>query len=835
MRAAIVCFPVIACLGAAPAVAQDSRGDTAVRGEVVGTVLDAGSGHVLSGAVVLLEPRPGGALRPAALRASFWSSGVTTTTDYVGGYRFTRIPPGEYRLVVRRLGYRPTVLELELRRAAPLRLSVGLVVAPILLEPEEVVVPAALFTSAVAHADDFGSARLDAELFRQRRFLPSDVQILTHRDVVDAVTLGETDLFRALHRLPGVTTRDDFTAELWTRGAPWSHTRVTFDGLPLFNPLHTGGVFSGVNPDAIGAAFFHPGVRSAEFGDGAAGSVELSSRAGGRGGIGGVAELSVVSGRLALDGGLGERGGWAVTGRRSYFDLLTSAFADSAGQVPYAFLDLTGRVDVPLSESVTLEVSGLWERDEVRGTVRDLLRRNQGHWGNGVARATVAAPLGTLYGRHTVGVTRYGGHLRVAGFDADRALLAAEPAITRDVAVTHQPMDNTITHVTVRSRIEPLDAGASRWAVGYEFNVQDQRYEGPTPRPYPVAIFTDSLRTADRRAWLALWAERRVEVGPLTLQAGLRTELSSGGANAGPVVVGPRLSARYAPTARAALTVGVGRTYQRTQAVAPAGPGVGPELHLTDVWLTANDTLPAVRADVATVGAETWLGAGWLGAVNGYGRYSTGLTVSDPHPGVTSPVRPVYSVGTNRALGVEFSLRRLTGSWTGSVSYSHGSSEIEVDSLRYPAPTERRHVLDITAMFRVSSALRVGAAVSAASGAPFTRHFLVAIPCDSTTTICPDSVLLNTVRTEMPGEGRSPTYIGVDFLADWTHAFRTFSLGAFLQLRNAIDRRGAVTYAGSYDACPTGEPDTRVPRPGVCDAFDRGLPLLPLLGVSVRF
>ncbi len=828
---------ILGLMGAVtPAGAQEMPPDSAPRGEVLGTVLDAASGAPLRGAIVLLEPAPGGAVAPVAARSPFWATGLTATTNTSGTYRFTRILPGTYRLIVRRLGYHPSVLALELRRAVALRVSVGLTVHPILLEAEEVVAPATLFASASTLVERGDRYRLDTELYRQRTFVESDVHVLTYADVADAVTLGETDLFRALHRLPGVTTRDDFTAELWTRGAPWSHTRIYFDGLPLFNPLHTAGVFSGINPDAVGAAFFYTGTRSVALGEGAAGIIDLSSRTGSGQGLGGAAELSMVSGRLALDGGFGgSRGGWMLAARRSYVDLLTSAFADSAGQIPYGFLDLTGRADISVGETSTLELSGMWARDDVRGSVRNLLRENQGHWGNAVARATLAAPLGGLYTRHTIGVSRYAARIGPERADAGR-LATFDFAAQQEIAVSYLPTDNAITYVTYRSRFEPA-SGSAAWAAGMDVSLQDQRYDGPVPRPYPVAFRVDSLLLSDRRGHLAVWGERRLVRGPLAVEGGVRAEITGRVANVGRVALAPRISARYAASPRAAITVGAGRSYQYAQAIAPAGPGVGPELHLTEVWATANDTLPAVRSDIVTLGGEGWLGDGWLGAVNLYARRATGVTVPYPFPGPadTRRPRPVYAVATNRALGVEVSLRHLVGRITGSLSYSHGSSRLTVGTLSYPAPTERRHAFDLTGMIRTSATLRFGAAVTVASGAPFSRYFVAVLPCNALTQPCPDTVVLGTTRIEAPGQGRAPTYVAVDVLADWTRVFSGWSLGVFVQLRNAIDRRGAVTYAGSYDACPVGADDTRVPRPGVCDVFDRGLPFLPLVGLSVRF
>jgi hypothetical protein len=402
-------------LVAAPA-AQAQQADPAA-GTVSGTILDAATGEPLADALVVLEPAPGG-LVPTGDRR--WATHLSMRTNERGAYGFAGLSPGEYRLTVRLLGFRPASIDVDLRRAPSLQLSVGLALEPIRLEREIVSAPA---TPAFASARRAGDARLDVVHYRQDRFLESDARVVTEDDLAEAVTLGEADLFRALHRLPGVTTRDDFTSALWTRGAPWSHTRVYYDGLPLFNPVHAAGVLSGVNPDALGGAFFHPGVRSAALGEGAAAVLDLTSRRWTGPRFGGAAGLSVASARLALGGPLaGGAGGWTFAARRSHIDLLSQIVADSAGRIPYAFLDLAGRVDAPLPGGARLEASTLWERDDVWGTVPDLLSNNRGRWGNVLGQVTVSMTHGSVHGRHSVGVSRFGASVQTALFVADSSL-----------------------------------------------------------------------------------------------------------------------------------------------------------------------------------------------------------------------------------------------------------------------------------------------------------------------------------------------------------------------------------------------------------------------------
>jgi hypothetical protein len=60
-------------------------------------------------------------------------------------------------------------------------------------------------------------------------------------------------------------------------------------------------------------------------------------------------------------------------------------------------------------------------------------------------------------------------------------------------------------------------------------------------------------------------------------------------------------------------------------------------------------------------------------------------------------------------------------------------------------------------------------------------------------------------------------------------------VGAYLQVRNVLDRANAVTYTGSLRQCTPDPPTLVAVGGGVCDRFDKGVPVLPLAGVRVSF
>ena len=803
--------------------------DTALpAGTIVGSVVAAQTATPLEAAVVVLEPAPRGAL-PAELHGtSFWETGRAQRTDANGAYRFDRLAAGSYTLHVRRLGYRPATIEIDLDTQWPFRVSVGLVVLPIALDAVEVTGATPPPVATRADPDAAGRARLVAEDDRRRRFLVTDARSLTSADLLEAVTLGETDLFRALQRLPGVTTRDDYSAELWTRGSRWTDTRVTFDGLPLFSPLHVGGVFAGVDPDVIGSAFFLPGVRPASSGEGDAATLALATHAASDPGLHGLGELSVISARAVLEHGTVGAGPRAVLAvRRSYVDLATSLLAslknDSTLFVPYAFTDVAGRLDFPLGATRALEISGLFAEDAVRGTVPHLLQRSRGHWGDALLRATLATPVGGLTARFTAGLSRY---------DVSVEDTSTVPSTGGSFNIPYPAHTESGIRYAVLSGVVAPAAGDG-WAAGYELVSQHLDYAGPNPTSHPDSALTPSTRAfTGATSVLALWGERRWKpAGRLTLKSGLRLELGPTVANVPNARLAPRLEGRYALGSRLTLSAGYGRTYQYAQAVGPTGPGVGPELHLSEVWVLAGDTVPAIRADVVTAGAEYAVGGAWVAGVDLYRRQATGVAVPDPTPGPFLPTRPLFVPAQNSARGAEASIRKLAGRWTASASLTLGRAEATVGPYRYPAPNDRRRVLHATGLLRAWPWLRVGGAVTSASGTAFTR--LVGSIEAWQTGLVPYATL---PYAERPGGVQAPGYTTLDLLVDWDHVAHGWTLDAYLQLRNALGATNAVTYAGSVEGCLGGQPPTKVQvAPGLCDYYVRSLPRLPLAGVRVSW
>jgi hypothetical protein len=805
---------VLVLLGLALA-AGPARGQTRPAGGISGSIVDAASGEPIADATLTLEGATGSAF-PSS-HGGFLRGSRTTVTDELGEYHFDGIPPGDYRIHVQRVGYESASASVSFRGASDSRVSFGLRVAPLALRPLEVEGHAAapvLPNAARVDPAALDRARIDAERARQDAYLSADVRVITRADVSDGITLGETDLFRAMQRLPGITTADEYSAELWTRGARWDQTRVYFDGMPLFNPLHAAGVFSGVNADALGAALLHPGVQPAKLGGGAA-AVELSSRRTPlHPSFGTFGELSVVSARLTTDLFTGsERAGGLISVRRSYLDWLTRGIERVSGAddvyVPYHFHDMIVRLERQLGSRRSIELSSFFAGDAITGDVPDVLHRTVAEWGGGMTRVTFATPLAGLLTRHTLGVSHYGSNIWQG------------PALEESVysAPEAPPAHNSLRYVTLMGDAQPVgDAG---WNAGYEIVMQTGRYTGPRPGMHQDTPQPETTALRGSATHGAVYGTRRwTPTQRLSLQTGARVE--SGGPSLVPRIA-PRLAARWQPDARLSFYAGAGRSYQYNQTVGAAGVRPVRGMNAEYVWLPAGADVPVVRSDIATLGAERWFGNAWLGSATMHARVSDGVAIADPTPGTFSESQPWVSA-RNTARGLELSLRRLTGRLTGSAAWTWSESEMDAAGLRFHADADRRHILDATAQLRLSRSWLFGAAYNAASGAPYTRTFGGRATCDERAWAC--SWTEEPWRAE-PNVLRGRATQSLDVLTEWQRRFRGWQGSVFLQVRNALGTDNDGRYVGWQqpwcDGCAG------------ADEFLPGAPLLPVIGFRVAF
>lgn len=87
---------------------------------------------------------------------------------------------------------------------------------------------------------------------------------------------GETDLFRGLQMLPGVSTVGEASNGINVRGGATDQNLMLLDETPIFNPTHMFGLFSVFPPDAVSKAELYKGNVPSRFGGRASSVLDVS-------------------------------------------------------------------------------------------------------------------------------------------------------------------------------------------------------------------------------------------------------------------------------------------------------------------------------------------------------------------------------------------------------------------------------------------------------------------------------------------------------------------------------------------------------------------------------
>jgi hypothetical protein len=253
---------------------------------VAGVVRDAASGNLLPEAVVSL---------PDLDRS--------VPTDSLGNYRFLEVPPGPQHLAVRRIGYSPRTLHAFVPDEGVLQIDVSLDPVPLRLASLVVRTIPAMRGLDSGDSTEYPDRGISLAAMRNDPFLPEPDGLLALRG-------GE------------VTTEPESPSGVHLRGAASDQTGYALDGIPVFSPYHTAGIFSAWNPDAIERVQLSSSSPSPAYSPALAGTITATTRSPGpllvtQG------SLSTSQARLAVDGPVGTGGaGFLVSLRAGYPGLI---------------------------------------------------------------------------------------------------------------------------------------------------------------------------------------------------------------------------------------------------------------------------------------------------------------------------------------------------------------------------------------------------------------------------------------------------------------------------------------------------------------------------------
>lgn len=275
------------------------------------------------------------------------------STDVNGYFSVTKIPDGEYTILVTFLGY-DTISE------------------NISLKKNDNISKRYFLTEASVQLD---AVQITAEKIEAKTETKTSVINITPKSITKIPTIGgQPDLSQYLQVIPGVIFTGDQGGQLYIRGGAPIQNKVLLDGMIIYNPFHSIGLFSIFDTDIIRNAEVFTGGFGAEFGGRISSVMDITTRDGNKNRLSGKVGASTFGARVLLEGPLKKAKNpdesaitFLISAKNSYLeqtsDNIYSGLLDE--KLPYNFQDIYGKLSITAPNGSKINLFGFRFADQV--------------------------------------------------------------------------------------------------------------------------------------------------------------------------------------------------------------------------------------------------------------------------------------------------------------------------------------------------------------------------------------------------------------------------------------------------------------------------------------
>ena len=273
-------------------------------------------------------------------------------TDANGFFNLSKVPAGQYKLVVTYIGFESKEEIIEVKADKILNKKFYLSESSIQLN----------------------TVQLSAERQEAKTSVNTSVIKLTSKSLKRLPSIGgDPDIAQYLQVLPGVVFTGDQGGQLYIRGGAPIHNVVLLDGMILYNAFHSIGLFSVFDTDVIKTADVYTGGFNAEYGGRISSVVDIKTRDGNKKRLAGKVSASTFGSKLLLEGPLfkqkenGSSSSFILSTKTSYLDKTSKSLYTyiSDEGLPYSFLDIYGKASFTGSNGSKFNVFGFNYGDDV--------------------------------------------------------------------------------------------------------------------------------------------------------------------------------------------------------------------------------------------------------------------------------------------------------------------------------------------------------------------------------------------------------------------------------------------------------------------------------------
>jgi len=265
-------------------------------------------------------------------------------TDLNGMYTLAKIKEGEHKVSVTFIGYKKLTKNILLNKGQILTLKFELESTTININ--------------------------EVEISGERQEMKTDIKAasikITNEDLDLVPTIGgEADLAQYMQIIPGVIFTGDQGGQLYIRGGSPVQNKVLLDGMTIYSPFHSIGLFSVFDADIIKTTDVYTGGFSAEYGGRVSSIMDIKIKDGNKKRLQGKLSSNTFGSKLLFEGPFKKDGGttFLFSGKTSYLDKTSETLYNFS--MPYSYTDLYGKLTFNANNGSKANIYGFNFQDQV--------------------------------------------------------------------------------------------------------------------------------------------------------------------------------------------------------------------------------------------------------------------------------------------------------------------------------------------------------------------------------------------------------------------------------------------------------------------------------------
>ena len=554
---------------------------------------------------------------------------------------------------------------------------------------------------------------------RQRlRQIQTGAEQVQLKDLTNSPQLfGEHDIMRSMQLLTGVKSESDASSSFQVRGGTSAQNQILVDIAPVYNVGHLAGLFSAFNSDALVSATLYKGLLPAQYGGASSAVLDIIGKTGNKSEYHGGASIGLLSAKGTIEGPIVKnKAAFLVTARRSYMDMFLKLSPDFKGNTLY-FYDINAKADWTINENNQLFLSFFTGHD--RTALEDMvdIRWNNlstslkwlHHFGSNVYAQSTAYYSGyqTDNGIDFLGMNIwFSGHIRQTGFRQDfhanlgkyrldaglqTALLNVKSAEWKQVSLHEKEQrrawDNAFWLNLMAPITKKLDVSAGLRVSAFS--------------PLGGSLYYDLEDNGDI-AWYYNYGKNQI----------VKTH----------TVLEPRLSVNYQLSPVASLKFGYTRTSQNVHALRNQSTATPFDRYTMSSNIVKPEVADQVSAGLFMMTPNQdydFSAEVYYRHINNVLDYRDGKSFASE-----IEIERLMLAGKGKGYGIELSARKNNGRLTGWIGYTLSWSKTKIDGINqgcwYDANNDRRHDINIVAMYHLNKRWNLSASWVYNSGQAFT-------------------------------------------------------------------------------------------------------------------